>query len=110
MAARRWNGGVLHVLVVDDHPMVRKGLRDLLAEEPGFEPCGEAATGGEAIARLAEDPPDVLLLDLSLEEGSGLELIKQVKARFPDVQILVFSMHGESLYAERTLEIGRAHV
>ncbi|MBD3222390.1 response regulator [bacterium] len=105
-AAKSWNGGVRRVLIVDDHPMVRKGLRDLLDSEPGFEPCGEAANGDEAISQLADDPPDIMLLDLSLAEGSGLELVKQASARFPDVQILVFSMHDEELYAERTLEAG----
>jgi len=94
------------VMIVDDHPMVRKGLRDLLDEEPGFTPVGQAGGPDEAMALLDAELPDILLVDLSLEDGSGLELVKQVNARFPEVRILVFSMHGESLYAERSLRAG----
>jgi len=107
MAGRKIRpGSDLRVLIVDDHPMIRKGLRDLLEEEPGFAACGEAAESAEALTLIESDPPDVLLLDLSLEGESGLELVKQVNARFPDVKTLVFSMHDESLYAERSLQAG----
>jgi DNA-binding NarL/FixJ family response regulator len=107
MAARNKRpGSDWRVLVVDDHPMVRKGLSDLLDEEPGFSACGQAADAEEALAQVAEDPPDIVLLDLSLEGSSGLELVKQLHARFPEIHVLVFSMHDESLYAERSLQAG----
>lgn len=99
-------GSDWRVMVVDDHPMVRKGLRDLLEEEAGFVPAGEAGGPDEAMALLAVERPDIMLVDLSLENGSGLELVKQVSARYPEVRILVFSMHGESLYAERSIKAG----
>lgn len=99
-------GSAWRVMIVDDHPMVRKGLRDLLEEEPGFTPAGEADGPDDALALLDVELPDIMLVDLSLENGSGLELVKQVSARFPEVRILVFSMHGESLYAERSLKAG----
>jgi DNA-binding NarL/FixJ family response regulator len=99
-------GSDWRVLVVDDHPLVRKGLVDLLGEEPGFLPCGEAADAEQTLALVEANPPDIVLLDLSLEGSSGLELIKQLRARFPEVQVLVFSMHDEMLYAERSLQAG----
>jgi DNA-binding NarL/FixJ family response regulator len=99
-------GSDWRVLIVDDHPLVRKGLHDLLSEEPGFRPCGEAADAETTLALVEVDPPDIVLLDLSLEGSSGLELIKQLQARFPEVQVLVFSMHDEMLYAERSLQAG----
>jgi DNA-binding NarL/FixJ family response regulator len=105
-AMRKRPGSDWRVLIVDDHPLVRKGLLDLLTEEPGFLPCGEAANAEETLALVEADPPDIVLLDLSLEGSSGLELIKQLQARFPEVQVLVFSMHDELLYAERSLQAG----
>lgn len=103
---RKRPGSDWRVMIVDDHPMVRKGLRDLLAEEPGFTPCGEVGDPEEALAMLEAELPDIVLVDLSLENGSGLELVKRVHARFAEVQILVFSMHEESIYAERALRAG----
>ncbi len=99
-------GSDWRVLIVDDHPLVRKGLHDLLTEEPGFLPCGEASDAETTLALVEVDPPDIVLLDLSLKGSSGLELIKQLHARFPAVQVLVFSMHDEMLYAERSLQAG----
>jgi DNA-binding NarL/FixJ family response regulator len=94
------------VAIVDDHPLIRRGLIDLLNDEVGFTASGQAGSTSEALALLGLDPPDILLLDLCLDGGSGLELVKQVRARFPAVAILVYSMHDETLYAERALEAG----
>ncbi len=105
-ARKKRPGSDWRVLVVDDHPMVRKGLCDLLEEEPGFRACGQAADAEETLALVSEDPPDIVLLDLSLEGSSGLELVKQLHARYPEIQVLVFSMHDEALYAERSLQAG----
>ena len=103
---RKRPGSDWRVAIVDDHPVVRKGLQDLLTDEAGFAVVGEAGTAADALTLLETALPDVLLLDLSLEKGSGLELVKQVRSRFPDVSVLVYSMHDEMLYAERVLEAG----
>lgn len=98
---RRWR-----ILVVDDHPLVRAGLAALIGNEPDLEVCGEAAGQGEALQRLKECPPDLAIIDISLGEGSGFNLIKHIKASGVAVRMLVSSMHDESLYAERALRAG----
>jgi len=94
------------VLIVDDHPIVRKGLAGLIREEPDLEVCGEAADATEALALVEKLAPDLVLVDLSLKSGHGIELIKQVKSVRPGIRMLVSSMHDESLYAERALRAG----
>jgi DNA-binding NarL/FixJ family response regulator len=94
------------VLIVDDHPIVRKGLAGLIREEPDLEVCGEAADATEALALVEKLAPDLILVDLSLKSGHGIELIKQVKSVRPGIRLLVSSMHDESLYAERALRAG----
>jgi DNA-binding NarL/FixJ family response regulator len=94
------------VLIVDDHALVRKGLRELIELEPGLEVCGEAGDVPEALDLVESARPGLMAVDLSLREGHGLELIKQVKARHPDIRVLVLTMHDERLYAERALATG----
>jgi len=94
------------ILIVDDHPLVRSGLRVLIDDEPDLQVCGEAADADEAIRVLDARKPDLVIIDLSLKGSSGLELIKRIKSRAPDVKMLVSSMHDESLYAERVLNAG----
>jgi len=94
------------ILIVEDHPLTREGLNALISSQPDFEVCGEAAGAGDAISLVAAKQPDLCIVDLRLGQGSGLELIKQICARFPDVKILVSSMHDESLFAERVLRAG----
>jgi DNA-binding NarL/FixJ family response regulator len=94
------------ILIVDDHPLVRSGLRLLIDCEPDLTVCGEAANADEALRLLDAQKPDLLIVDLSLKESSGLELIKRIKARNADVKMLVSSMFEESLYAERVLSAG----
>ncbi len=94
------------ILVVDDHPMTRHGVADYLRREAGPAVCEEVATAQEALAAVEADPPDLVLADLSLAERSGLELIKDLHVLHPDVPVLVFSMHYESIYAERALRAG----
>jgi DNA-binding NarL/FixJ family response regulator len=94
------------ILIVDDHPLVRSGLRLLIDCEPDLSVCGEAANATEAMRLLDSQTPDLLIVDLSLKESSGLELIKRVKARNPEAKMLVSSMFEESLYAERVLSAG----
>ena len=94
------------VLLVDDHPIVRQGLRRLIANEPGLEVCAEADTVHEARQAIRDHAPDVVVVDISLREGDGIELIKDVRAHHPSLPLLVLSMHDESIYAERLLAAG----
>lgn len=94
------------ILIVDDHPLVRSGLRLLIDCEPDLTVCGEAADAAEAMRLLESLKPDLLIVDLSLKESSGLDLIKRIKSRNSDVKMLVSSMFEESLYAERVLSAG----
>jgi DNA-binding NarL/FixJ family response regulator len=96
----------IKVLLVDDHPLVREGLANLVRQEPDLEVCGEAAGEPQALQLVAGCQPDVAVVDISLESGSGLELIKSIKAQYPAVAMLALSMHDESLYAERALRAG----
>lgn len=97
---------VYRIVIVDDHPLVRKGLAELVSAQPDFEVCGEAAGAADAIGIVAELKPDLCIIDLKLKQGSGMELIKQIKARFPEIKMLISSMHDESLFAERVLRAG----
>lgn len=98
--------GPRRILVVDDHPMTRQGIAHLLRQEKEFTVAGEVDTVRAALAAVRASPPDLVLADLSLAERSGLELIKDLHALHPSIPILVFSMHYESLYAERVLRAG----
>ncbi len=94
------------ILIVDDHPVMRFGLGQLIKGQVDLEICGEAGTALEAMEFLEQDVPDLVLIDLSLPDKNGLELLKDVRARFGEVDLLVVSMHDESLYAERVLRGG----
>ena len=94
------------ILIVDDHPVVRRGTAELIADEPDLEVCGEAADMSDALRQLETTRPDLALIDISLKTGSGIELIKQAKARNDKIKMLVCSMHDEVLYAERCLRAG----
>jgi DNA-binding NarL/FixJ family response regulator len=89
------------ILIVDDHPAVRESLALRICRSPDLKICGEAADVPDALAAIEEHVPDVAVVDLSLKSGSGIELIKRLKARLPGIRILVWSMHPDSLYAER---------
>lgn len=94
------------VLLVDDHPILRKGLAELINQEADLMVCGEAEEAPKAFEAVGVLNPDVALVDISLKGGNGLELIKNIKARYPDLPLLVLSMHDETLYAERALRAG----
>jgi DNA-binding NarL/FixJ family response regulator len=94
------------ILIVDDHPVVRNGLRMLIDDEPDLIVCGEAGDADEAIRALDAKKPDLVIVDLSLKGSSGLELIKRIKSRNSASKMLVSSMFDESLYAERVLNAG----
>jgi DNA-binding NarL/FixJ family response regulator len=94
------------VLIVDDHPIVRQGLRLMINEEPDLEVVGEAQSEREARAAIRELEPDVVIVDISLAQGDGLELVRDVHAHHPGLPMLVLSMHDELIYAERLLAAG----
>jgi DNA-binding NarL/FixJ family response regulator len=93
------------VLLVDDHPIVRRGLRALIDAEPDLEVAAEAEDATQAMAAIEQYSPDVVVVDVSLQSGDGLELVRQIRARWP-IPVLVLSIHDESLYAERALRAG----
>ena len=96
------------IVIVDDHPIVRKGLTELINGEPDMTVCGESDTAAGGLERIRVDRPDVAIVDLSLGMDSGLQLVKQLDASLPDVRVLILSMHEETLHAERALAAGRA--
>jgi len=89
----------LNLLVVDDHPVVRQGIRVMLALEDRFRIMAEAASAREALAAIQKETPDLTIIDISLKDSDGLELIKDTRAFDHDFPILVMSMHEEKLYA-----------
>ncbi len=94
------------ILLVDDHPVLRRGLASLIESEPDLTVCGEAATGSEALAAIRDRRPDLAIVDLSLGDSDGLDLVKDLKKRHPELPALVLSMHDEATYAERALRAG----
>lgn len=94
------------ILLVDDHPMMRMGLVQLLGKQAGVEICGEAGSPAEAMALIPKAKPDLILVDISMKGASGLEFIKDVHALHGHVPMLVVSMHDENIYAERALRAG----
>ena len=94
------------ILVVDDHPLVRWGLDKLFGAEPDLTVAGEAETTDEALQALSREAFDLVLLDIGLKQGSGLDLIGQIRSQHEGLPILVLSMHEERFYAERVLRAG----
>ena len=99
---------MIRILVADDHTIVREGLKQLLSECPRLEVAGEAGSGQEVLSRLRQGRYDVLLLDISLEDRSGLDVLKQVQAEWPGLPVLMLTMHREEEYAVRALRAGAA--
>jgi DNA-binding NarL/FixJ family response regulator len=94
------------IVIVDDHPLFRKGLEQLIHSEGAFAVCGEAENASQAMDVIRKLGPDLAIIDLSLPGANGIELIKNIRAEFPKLPILVLSMHDESLYALRSLRAG----
>jgi DNA-binding NarL/FixJ family response regulator len=94
------------ILIVDDHPLFREGLKQMIDRTADLVVCGEAEDATEAMKAIASLKPDLVLVDISLGVGSGIDLVKAIKAGYEDLPILVISMHDESLYAERALRAG----
>ena len=94
------------ILIVDDHPMMRDGLRQLIANEADLEVVGEADDAAQALEEAEKLKPDLAIVDITLRSSNGLDLIKDLHIRSPRTAVLVLSMHDESLYAERVLRAG----
>jgi DNA-binding NarL/FixJ family response regulator len=94
------------ILIVDDHPVVRYGLAEAIAKTPDITVCGEASNAAEALRYVSSTAPDVVIVDISLEDENGLQLIEDIKARNPETKILVSSFHDEAVYAPRALRVG----
>ena len=99
-------GGPWRVFLIDAHSVLREGLRRLLEREGKFRVCGEAASGRTAVSLVAKARPDLVIIEIALPDANGLEIVKNLHARFPDLLMLVLSMHGEAFYAERALRAG----
>jgi DNA-binding NarL/FixJ family response regulator len=96
----------LRILVVDDHAVVRRGVRALLEGHPGWEVCGEAGTGREAVEKAGRLKPDIVVLDLSLPELNGLEATRQILRESPRTEVLVLTMHHSEELAQQVLQAG----
>jgi DNA-binding NarL/FixJ family response regulator len=96
------------VLIVDDHPVVRQGIKLMIEAEPDLTICGEAQSEQQARKMVRDLKPDALLVDLSLSQGDGFNVVRDVHAHFPEIRVLVLSMHDEAIYAERLLSEGAA--
>jgi len=104
--ARDQTGAKARILLVDDHPLVLTGLAQVINSQADLTVCAEASTPAATLSAVAEHQPDLVVLDLRLKEGDGLELIKILKGQFPDLRILVLSQFDEAVYAERVLRAG----
>lgn len=94
------------ILLIDDHPLVREWLANLINEQSDLHVCGEASNAPEAFQLIGVAKPELVIVDISLDGGSGIELIKNIKATYPAMLAIVLSMHDEALYAERALRAG----
>jgi len=106
ITSRDLDKGTMRILIVDDHPVVRQGLRMTIEGELGLMICGEAEGMSQAVQLFHETKPDMVVSDITLENGSGLELVRDLISLDSGLNILVCSMHEETLYAERALQAG----
>lgn len=104
--AKTQSRAVKQILIVDDHPITRDGVATLINQQTHLKVCGEADTAHEALAMIPELKPDMAIVDVTLKNTSGIELMKSIKAQFPQLPVLIMSMHDESMYAERGLRAG----
>lgn len=94
------------IVILDDHPILRRGLAQLINLEPDFEVCGEAANSVDGFRSIEATHPSLVIVDISLDGSNGVEFIKTVKEQYPNLLMLAHSMHDETLYAERVLRAG----
>jgi DNA-binding NarL/FixJ family response regulator len=100
------DNGKHQILIVDDHPIVREGLAQLLTQEPDLQVCGGAESAADALRVVAERQPDLVVIDISLKESHGLDLIHRIRSTDENIKLLVWSMHDDKVYAERALRGG----
>jgi DNA-binding NarL/FixJ family response regulator len=105
-AAKKDAGDKTQIVIVDDHPVLRRGVVQLVNQEPDLIVCGEADDAPDALKLLDKLKPELVLVDVTLKNSSGIELIKDIRIRHPNMLVLVLSMHSESFYAERVLRAG----
>jgi DNA-binding NarL/FixJ family response regulator len=98
--------GITRILIVDDHPLVRLSLREFIRREKDLEVCGEAEDREQALAAAVATKPHLAIIDLTLKTSNGMELIKDLRDRHPEIQVLVLSMHDETIHAERAIRAG----
>jgi len=96
----------MRILIADDHHMVRRGVGDLLSKEAGWEICGEATDAAQAFQKASELSPDLVLLDISMPDGSGLEAARRIRQEIPHVRILMMSHHDATQFEQSALESG----
>jgi DNA-binding NarL/FixJ family response regulator len=96
----------VRILLIDDHPLIRESLTNLINQQSNMHVCGEAEGAQRGMEVVAASKPDVIIMDLSLNDGSGLDLLRAMNSTHPEVRIIVLSMHDEKLYAERCLRSG----
>lgn len=106
MSSENKNPGHIHVFLVDDHPAIREAIRDRIESTIDMVVCGEAGSSDEAFRQIEELEPDVAVVDISLTDAHGLDLVQNVRAQFSDVQVIVYSMYDERVYAERAIRAG----
>src|SRR5437016_11510159 len=106
MSAKQAQPNKKRILLVDDHPVLRRGLLRLIDSKDEFVVCGEASTAADAMALIRELEPDLVIADIGLPGTSGIELTKTIRAEFPKLPVLILSMHEEALYATRALRAG----
>ena len=94
------------IVIVDDHPIVRQGLKELINHENDLTVCGQAGDAHQAIKIIKSLSPDMVIVDITLKEKNGMELIKDIKVQYPNLPVLALSMHDETLYAERAIRAG----
>lgn len=96
----------MRILIADDHHLVRRGVGDLLCKEAGWEICGEAADAAQALQKASELNPDLILLDISMPDGSGLDAARRIRQEIPHVKILMMSHHDATQFEKSVLESG----
>jgi len=99
-------GRRLRVIAVDDHPAIREAIADTVADQPDMELCGVAGSAHEAFELVRTARPDVAVVDISLGDAHGLDLIQNLRAQHPALEVVVFSMYDEAIYAERAIRAG----
>jgi DNA-binding NarL/FixJ family response regulator len=96
----------MRILIADDHHLVRRGVGDLLSKEAGWEICGEATDGAQALQKACELHPDLVLLDISMPDGSGLEAARRIRQEIPHVKILMMSHHDPTQFVQSAIASG----